>query len=103
MLGVRKTGKDPLCQVNTKTWMREAGFVNITERKIAVPANPWARGEEQKIRGALMMTNLLEVASGISMKILAGVYQWPKEEIELFLIDVRNGLKDKKAHGYVPV
>ncbi len=83
--------------------MQEAGFVNVTEKKIAVPGNPWARGEEQKIRGAMMMTNLLEVASGISMKILAGVYGWSKEEVELFLVEVRNGLKDRKAHGYVPV
>ncbi|KAH8898290.1 S-adenosyl-L-methionine-dependent methyltransferase [Thozetella sp. PMI_491] len=101
--GVRKTGKDPLCQVNTKTWMEEAGFVNIHERKIAVPANPWARGEEQKIRGALMMSNLLEVASGITMKILVGVHKWTKEEVEVFLVDVRKGLQDRKLHAYVPV
>ncbi len=83
--------------------MQEAGFVNIVEKRIAIPVNPWAKGGEQKLRGALMMRNLLEVASGISMKILGGVYQWTREEVELYLVDVRNGIQDRSAHGYVPV
>jgi hypothetical protein len=101
--GIRKIGKDPLAAVNLKQWMKEAGFVNVTEKNFSVPANPWARGEEQKMRGMMMANNLLEVASGITTKIMTEVYGWSREKVELFLIDVRAGLKDKSLHGYVPV
>lgn len=101
--GIRKIGKDPLAAVNLKQWMKEAGFVNVTEKNFSVPANPWARGEEQKMRGMMMANNLLEVASGITTKIMTEVYGWSREKVELFLVDVRAGLKDKSLHGYVPV
>lgn len=68
-----------------------------------MPANPWAKGNEQKIRGALMMTNLLEVAQGITMNICTKVWGWSPEEVEVLLVDIRKGLKDKSIHGYVPM
>ncbi len=74
----------------------------MSEKKFAVPANPWARGKEQKIRGALMMTNLLEVAQGITMNICTKVHGWSPEEVELFLVDIRASLKDRRIQGYVP-
>ena len=83
--------------------MAEAGFVNVTEKKYAVPANPWAKGEEQKIRGMMMMTNLLEVAQGITMTICTKIHGWTSEEVEVFLVDIRKGLRDRKLHGYVPM
>jgi SAM-dependent methyltransferase len=101
--GVRKIGKDPLAAVNLKQWMKEAGFVNVTEKNFSVPANTWAKGEEQKIRGMMMSNNLSEVAGGITTKIMTEVYGWSWEKVEVFLTDVRAGLKDKSLHGYVPV
>jgi len=101
--GLRRIGRDPMRLVHVKRWMAEAGFVNIVEKKIAVPSNPWARGREQKIRGALMMHNLLEVCQGITMNVLTKVWGWSPEEVEVFLADVRGGLKDRRIHAYVPV
>jgi len=75
----------------------------VTEKKIAVPANPWARGAEQKMRGALMMTNLLEVAQGITMNVFTKVLGWAEAEVEVFLADVRAALKNRNIHAYVPV
>lgn len=100
--GIKKIGKDPLSAINCRRWMEEAGFINVTEKKFAIPANPWARGTEQKVRGAMMMTNLLEVAQGITMNIFTKVHGWTAEEVEIFLVDIRAGLKDRKLHGYVP-
>jgi hypothetical protein len=102
-LGIRKIGRDPLSPVNLKRWMEEAGFVSVVEKKFSVPANPWAKGEEQKIRGLMMMNNLLEVAQGITTKIFTEVHGWSREQVEVFLIDIRSGLKYRRLHGYVPV
>ncbi|OAA65534.1 methyltransferase domain-containing protein [Niveomyces insectorum RCEF 264] len=101
--GVRRLGREPLVPLRCKQWLTELGFVGVTERKFAVPANPWARGDEQKIRGALMLTNLLEAAQGITMAVCAKVYGWSPEAVELFLVDVRAALKDRAHHGYVPM
>ena len=101
--GLARIGRDPLRLVHLKRWMADAGFVNITEKKLAVPVNPWARGREQKIRGALMMTNLLEVCQSITLNVLTKVWGWSSEEVEVFLVDVRAGLKDRNIHAYVPV
>ncbi len=68
-----------------------------------MPANPWARGTEQKIRGALMMTNLLELAQGINTNVFTKILGWSPEEVEVFLAQVRAGLKDRSIHAYVPV
>ena len=103
LLGIRKTGKDPLAALNLKMWLQEAGFVNINQTKVAVPTSPWAKGNEQKMRGTLMMTNLLEVASGITTKIFVGVHGWAREEVEVFLVDVRAGLRDRRIHAYTPM
>lgn len=89
--------------MHLKKWLAEAGFRDVQEKKYAVPANPWARGEEQKIRGSLMMTNLLEVAQGITMQVCTKVHGWTREAVELFLVDVRAELKDRRKHGYVPM
>ncbi|CAK7218561.1 hypothetical protein SEUCBS140593_003588 [Sporothrix eucalyptigena] len=102
--GVKRIGRgDPMVPLKTKQWLAEIGFVNVTEKKFAVPANGWARGDEQKIRGHLMMTNLLEAAQGITMSICMKVWGWSKEEVEVFLVDVRAALKDRSNHGYVPM
>ncbi len=102
-LALKSIGKDPMALVHLKTRLAEAGFVNITEKKIAVPANPWARGTEQKIRGALMMTNLLEVCQGITGNVFTKILGWSPDEVEVFLVQVRAGLKDRNVHAYVPV
>ncbi len=100
---MRKLGKDPVASANCKKWMEEVGFVNVTEKKWAVPINPWAKGQEQKIRGAMMMTNVLEAAQAVTMNIFTKVHGWAEQEVELFLVDVRAAMKDKKHHGYIPV
>ena len=104
MDGVLKMGRgNPMVPLNTRQWLTEIGFVNVTEKKFAVPCNGWARGDEQKIRGHLMMTNLLEVAQGITMSICTKVWGWTKEEVEVFLVDVRAALRDRANHGFVPM
>ena len=50
-----------------------------------------------------MMTNLLEVCQGITMNVFTKAWGWSEEEVEVFLVEVRKALRDRKIHGYVPV
>jgi len=84
-------------------WMREAGFVNVTEKRIAVPVNPWAKGREQKLIGTLQMTNLLEVAHGITMSVFTKALGWSVQEVEALLAQVRMDLQNRSIHAYLTV
>lgn len=102
--GIKRMGRpDPMVPLKLKQLVTEAGFVNVVETKFAVPVNTWARGDEQKIRGAMMMINLLEAAQGITMFVCTKVWGWSPEDVELFLVQVRADLKNKAHHGYCPM
>ncbi|KAJ9157233.1 Methyltransferase domain-containing protein [Pleurostoma richardsiae] len=101
--GVRRMGRNPLAALQLNKLMAEAGFVNITEKRLAVPINAWAKGAEHKVLGAMEMINLLEVAQGITMTVFTKALGWSEEEVEMLLTDVRNNLKDRSIHAYLPV
>lgn len=101
--GMRKTGREPLIALRLRELLEEAGFVNITEKRTAIPINPWPKGEDQKIIGALEMQNLLEVCHGISVNVLCKVLGWSQEEVEVTLVQVRDNIKDHHIHAYFPL
>ncbi len=101
--GVRRIGRDPMAALRLNGHMADAGFENITERRIAVPVNPWARGRDQKIIGTLQMMSLLEVAHGITMTVFTKAMGWSVDEVEVLLTQVRKDLQDKTIHSFLTV
>ncbi len=100
---MRRTGREPLVALRLKTMVEEAGFVDVRESRTALPINPWPRGENQKLIGAMEMLNMLEVCHGISMNILVKVMGWSAEEVEVLLARVREDMRDKRIHAYFPL
>ncbi|KAL1892376.1 hypothetical protein Sste5346_007114 [Sporothrix stenoceras] len=100
--GVRKIGRDPLAALKLKQWMEAAGFQDIQEKRYALPINPWPRGKENKLLGHMEMTNLLEVAHGATMTIFTKALGWSVEATEVFLTKVRQDLRDRRIHAYLP-
>lgn len=86
-----------------KRLMSEAGFINVTDVRKPLPLNPWPKGIDQKIIGAMELKNFLEVSHGISMNVLVKVMGWTPEEVDLLLVEVRKNLKDRDVHAYVPL
>lgn len=103
LVGMRRTGREPLIALRLKALMVEAGFVNIHETRRALPINPWPKGKDQKLIGAMEMHNFLEVCHGISMNILCKVFGWSTERVELLLVQVRENIKDRNIHAYFPL
>ncbi len=99
--GVKRIGRDPMAAVHLHEQMADAGFTNITEKKIAVPINSWAKGRDQKIIGTLQMMSLLEVAHGITMTVFTKAMGWSVEEVEVLLAQVRKDLQDKRIHAFL--
>jgi hypothetical protein len=101
--GIRKMGRNAMSAVQYKKHMADAGFVNITEKKFAVPATPWAKGRDEKILGAMQMANNLEGVGGLTMTVFTRSLGWPPEQVERLLVDVRNDMKNRSIHAYIPM
>jgi hypothetical protein len=88
---------------DTQNWgryMHEAGFEDVTERRIYVPVNPWARGKKNKLLGAISLQNLSEGIASLSTAAFTRVLGWSPERLEVFLAGVRNDLRNKHIHAY---
>ncbi|PGH06431.1 hypothetical protein AJ79_06520 [Helicocarpus griseus UAMH5409] len=83
------------------TWMREAGYVDVQERITKVPVSDWPRDPHLKQVGMWNQTNWLSGLAGFSYYPFGerGL-GWTKEQIEVFLVDVRKSLHDRSYHTY---
>ena len=90
--------------VNTyKQLMEEAGFVDVVEVVHKWPTNPWPKDPEYKELGAWTLTNDLQGLQGWTMAPFTRVLGWSQEAVEVFLVEVRKDLKNRKIHAYWPV
>ncbi|KAL1876350.1 hypothetical protein VTK73DRAFT_9529 [Phialemonium thermophilum] len=101
--GVRRLGRDALAALRYRAWMTDAGFVNVVERRFAVPMSPWAKGRDNKVLGAMQMTNHLEGIEGITLSVFTKGLGWTADQVSEFLVDVKKDLVDRRLHGYVPI
>jgi hypothetical protein len=95
-----KTGLNSRAAARFRSQLAAAGFVDVVERKFALPGNAWAKGEKEKMLGLMQMTNILDGVQGISMQLFTKMLGWSPEEVELFLVDVRKDLKNRDIHFY---
>ncbi|KAI8251695.1 putative methyltransferase tdiE [Colletotrichum sp. SAR 10_77] len=83
--------------------MKEVGFVDIVMTKYKWPMNSWPKDPKHKLIGTWSLHNNLEGIEGWTMAAYTRALNWKKEEVQAFLVDVRNGLKDKSMHAYMPM
>lgn len=101
--GVKRMGKNALACAKYKRQMEEAGFVDVVEKRVALPGNPWAKGEAQKMLGTMQMENILDGLHGFSIGLFTKMLGMAAEEVELMLVDVRRDLRNTKIHFYYVV
>ncbi|KAK4948089.1 hypothetical protein LTR10_013143 [Elasticomyces elasticus] len=84
-----------------KTWMEEAGYVDIHEHVCKIPLGPWPKDKRLKMIGGWWMNNWISGLPGFTYK-LFGPYglQWTREEIEVMLAEVRKAATMKEVHSY---
>jgi hypothetical protein len=80
--------------------MEDAGFINVTEERIAIPGNAWPKGREHKTQGLWQMTNFLDGIHAVTMTIFTKGLGMSAEEVELLLVDVRKDIKNLGIHFY---
>ena len=86
-----------------RKWMEEAGFVNVKEYVYTFPINPWPKDEKLKDLGMWEMTNILEGLEGFCMALFTKYLGWSREELEVFLAEVRKDVQDPRIHACLNV
>lgn len=95
-------GKDTTAILSVDDMLIAAGFTNITHRMFKLPVGPWPRGKEQKLLGLFWRTAILDGLQGIGMGTLGRIFDWSREEVEVYLVGVRRALMDNSIHTYWP-
>lgn len=85
---------------NLKRWMIEAGFVDVEEHILKLPVGLWPKNKRLKNIGMFEMVNMDEGIEGLSLMLFTRALGWSREEVLLFLMDVRKDAKDKSIHSY---
>ncbi|PHH63927.1 hypothetical protein CDD82_1823 [Ophiocordyceps australis] len=83
--------------------MRETGFVNIRQRVFHVPIGTWPKNKVLKKVGLYWRTILLDGLQAIALGPLTRGLRWNRDQIELFLMDVRRAYQDNSALMFMPL
>lgn len=100
---VEKTGRNGRAAAKFRRQLADAGFVDVVERKFALPGNAWAKGENEKMLGLMQMTNMLDGLHGMSMQLFTRILGWSAEAVEVFLVEVRKDFRNRDIHFYFVV
>ncbi|KAH8887868.1 S-adenosyl-L-methionine-dependent methyltransferase, partial [Thozetella sp. PMI_491] len=98
--GGNQLGRDMLAPRRYKQMMEDAGFINVTEQRLAIPGNPWPKGKAMKMMGLWQMTNFLDGINAVSMTILTKGLGMSPEEVEVLMVDVRKDIQNLNVHFY---
>lgn len=83
--------------------MRDAGFENVHERIFHVPLGTWPKHPDLKIVGEYWRHVLLTGAQAIALGPLTRGCGWTREQVEVFLIELRKAYFDNSCLMYMPM
>ena len=83
--------------------MRDAGFVNVTTRIFHVPIGVWPRNKVLKLVGLYWRTILMDGLEPIALGPMTRGLKWKREEVDVFLVEVRKAYMDSWVHSHMPL
>ncbi|KAH7175529.1 S-adenosyl-L-methionine-dependent methyltransferase [Dactylonectria macrodidyma] len=87
---------------NLANMMREAGFINVTERVFHVPLGTWPKNKVLKTVGLYWRTILMDGMQAIALGPLTRGLRWSPEQVEMLLVDVRRAYNSNTMLMYMP-
>ncbi|KAH8674130.1 S-adenosyl-L-methionine-dependent methyltransferase [Xylariales sp. PMI_506] len=96
--GGTAVGRDFEAVLNYESWLKDVGFVNVTQRVLIGPFGEWPTHPSLKLAGRYNLQNMLEGVQG-SWKLLKYA-NLTSTEIEGLVRDAQLQLRDKHSHSY---
>lgn len=81
-------------------WMRDAGFVNVNERRLKLPMGGWAADPKLKDVGRYNLLSTEQGLEGFMLYILTNVHGWDVVQAHAYVASVRSELKKRSNHAY---
>ncbi|KAF5985450.1 methyltransferase [Fusarium bulbicola] len=97
------TGKSFFWDDKMQQSISDAGFINVSGRRIKVPIGAWPKDKTLKQWGAWNRHFLLQGLEGFSIRGLTEMLGWKYEDAQLFLADMRKELTNPALHAYLDV
>jgi hypothetical protein len=82
------------------SYMIEAGFEDVVEKRVKLPSGPWPKEKRLKLIGAFEIDNLLRGVGGMSYRMFSKAFGWTQQQTEGFLVNVRRDLQNMRYHTY---
>ncbi|KAL0936732.1 umta methyltransferase family protein [Colletotrichum truncatum] len=92
-------GRDCCSGRGLKGWAEDTGFENIFHRKYKIPVGPWAKDPLHRDIGMHNLVQLLDGLEGFTMRIFCGVLGWSRDDVLVFLAELRKELKSGVYHS----
>ena len=83
--------------------MREAGFVNVTTRIFQIPVGVWPKNKVLKMVGLYWRTVLIMGLQPIAIGPMTRGLGWTREQVEVWLVEVRKAYMDTWVHSHMPL
>ncbi|CCT65349.1 uncharacterized protein FFUJ_02285 [Fusarium fujikuroi IMI 58289] len=80
-----------------------AGFVDVQVTDFKVPVGGWAKDPKLCQVGQFLRATIENDLEGYTLMAWQSILGWPKDEYQVFLMDMRKALRDKKVHSYIRV
>ncbi|KAK2475703.1 hypothetical protein H9L39_13296 [Fusarium oxysporum f. sp. albedinis] len=82
---------------------REAGLVYVKSFDFKAPIGGWPKDEKMRKVGQFLRASIENDLEGYTMIVWHHIMNWPKDEYQVFLVNMRKAFKDKRIHGYMRV
>lgn len=100
--GARRMARNmSLHGADVKDIMEKTGFQDVTVITFKIPIGTWPASPTLKEAGANQLIGFLDGIQSLSLAIFTRVLGWTQEEVEVFLMEVRNDFKKKKKYRYL--
>ncbi|KAH8675191.1 S-adenosyl-L-methionine-dependent methyltransferase [Ilyonectria robusta] len=81
--------------------IKAAGFVDIQEANYKVPVGRWAKDPKLRDVGQFLRSTMENDMEGYTLLLWHNIMCWPKDEYQVFLLGLRQALKNKRVHSYM--
>ncbi|KAL9563605.1 hypothetical protein ACKAV7_012273 [Fusarium commune] len=82
---------------------QDAGLVDVQTVDFKVPIGGWPKDEKMRKVGQFLRASIENDLEGYTMMVWHHIMNWPKDEYQVFLMNMRKAFKDKRIHGYMRV
>jgi len=83
-----------------KSWLEEAGFTNVQEKRMPWTIGGWSKDDHQREIGQWNQVRLDAGIKDFCARRFTNQMEWKPEEIEVFCSKLRSAFRDPKLYGY---